>query len=96
MNLYLVKLEPNIRCFKINKDTLQPINERIKGDNMIKLIKESNEEDQVIFYRQTLTDMNNKELLDHYAQIVLQNNGTRGKYADMIRMIKEEFLKRMR
>ena len=61
-------------------------------------IKENEErsyEDQMEYYKGTLRDMNNKELVKHLEQIVIQNYGRYGEYNDMISAIEEELLNRM-
>lgn len=63
---------------------------------MVRRLNESDKDTtEIKEYKRTLKDLDNKKLLDHFQMIILQNNGTRGKYMDMVTAIKEEILSRM-
>lgn len=63
---------------------------------MVRRLNESDKDTtEMKEYKRSLKDLDNKKLLDHLQMIILQNNGTRGKYMDMITAIKEEILSRM-
>lgn len=63
---------------------------------MVRRLNESDKDTtEMKEYKRSLKDLDNKKLLDHLQMTILQNNGTRGKYMDMITAIKEEILSRM-
>lgn len=63
---------------------------------MVRRLNESDKDaTEIKEYKRSLKGLDNKKLLDHLQTIILQNNGTRGKYMDMITAIKEEILSRM-